>query len=107
MFDHGRLTRDIGWLAPVTTAHHALYILSLLVIVALVLLPHRVPGEIKALAIMVLLGVLANALVCGGISQPATRYGSRVIWLLPLMATILVIFARRTRQFEAPGEGRI
>lgn len=106
-FDHGRLTRDIGWLAPVTTAHHALYILSLLVIVALVLLPHRVPGEIKALAIMVLLGVLANALVCGGISQPATRYGARVIWLLPLMATILVIFARRTRQFEAPGEGRI
>ncbi|MCV2871489.1 hypothetical protein OEZ71_04180 [Defluviimonas sp. WL0050] len=106
-FEHGRLTRDIGWLVPVTTAHHALYILSLLVIVALVLLPHRVPREIKALAIMVLLGVLANALVCGGISQPATRYGARVIWLLPLVATILAIFARRSRQFEAPGEGRV
>ena len=40
------------------------------------------------LAIMVLLGILANALVCGGISQPSTRYGARVIWLLPLMVTI-------------------
>ena len=55
---------------------------------------------------MVLLGVLANALVCGGISQPATRYGARVIWLLPLTATIMMIFARRARQFDIPAEGR-
>ena len=106
-FDHGRITRDVSWIGPVTTVQEIFYLLSLAVILALILLPRRVPGEVKALAIMVLLGILANALVCGGISQPSTRYGARVIWLLPLMATVMVIFARRARQFETPGEGRI
>ncbi|MEZ5870135.1 MAG: hypothetical protein R3D46_17710 [Defluviimonas denitrificans] len=47
--------------------------------------PNRVPGRIKGLVVMLLLGILANALVCGGISQPATRAMARqVIWLLPL-----------------------
>ena len=105
-FDHGRITRDTGWLGPVTLWHQVFYAASLAVVIALVLLPRRVPGEIKALAIMVLLGILANALVCGGISQPATRYGARVIWLLPLAATILVVFARRSRQFDVPSEAR-
>lgn len=105
-FDHGRITRDTGWLGPVTLWHQILYALSLAVTLALVIAPRRVPGEVKALAIMVILGILANALVCGGISQPATRYGARVIWLLPLIATVLVVFARRSRRFEAPAEVR-
>ncbi len=105
-FEHGRITRDTGWIRPLTTAHEILYLLSLAVIVVLVLVPGRVPGEVKALAIMVVLGLLANALVCGGISQPSTRYGARVVWLLPLMATILAIFAARARQFESGAEAR-
>ncbi len=105
-FDHGRITRDTGWLGPLTTWHEVFYLLSLVVILALVLLPRRVPGEVKALAVMVILGILANALVCGGISQPSTRYGARVVWLLPLIATVLLIFARRARKFDAGAEGR-
>jgi hypothetical protein len=105
-FDHGRITRDTAWLGPVTLWHQAFYIASLVVVLALVLLPRRVPGEVKALAVMVILGILANALVCGGISQPATRYGARVIWLLPMTATILMIFAFRSRRFEAAAEAR-
>ncbi len=103
-FDHGRITRDTGWIGPLTTWHEVLYVVSLLIILALVLLPRRVPGEIKALAVMVILGILANALVCGGISQPSTRYGARVVWLLPLIATVLVIFAKRARRFDAESE---
>lgn len=105
-FDHGRITRDTGWLGMLTLWQQGFYIASLGIVLALVLLPRRVPGEVKALAVMVILGILANALVCGGISQPATRYGARVIWLLPLMATILLIFAHRSRRFEAPAEAR-
>lgn len=106
-FEHGRITADPGWLRIVTPLHAVVYALSLAVILALLIAPRRVPGEIKALAVMVLFGIFANAIVCGGISQPATRYGARVIWLLPLMATILFIFARRTRRFDTVGEGRI
>ncbi|WP_347312551.1 hypothetical protein [Defluviimonas sp. SAOS-178_SWC] len=105
-FDHGRITRDTSWLGPLTAWHEIFYVLSLVVILALVLLPRRVPGEVKALAVMVILGILANALVCGGISQPSTRYGARVIWLLPLIATVMVVFARRARQFDAATEVR-
>lgn len=101
-FDHGRLTRDRSWFGPVTVAQEILYALSLLVIAVLLLLPGRVPAPLKALAVTVLLGILANALVCGGISQPSTRYGARVIWLLPLVATMMLIFARRQPRRGAP-----
>lgn len=40
-------------------------------------------GE-KRLVAMILLGILVNALVCGAISEPADRYGARVMFLLPL-----------------------
>ena len=82
---------------------------AVLLIVAAVLLfwPNRVPGRIKGFVVMLLLGILANALVCGGISQPASRYGARVIWLLPLGATILVLFFRRARQFANGAGGQI
>lgn len=105
-FTHGRLTRDLGWYGAVTTMQHMLYLVSLAVTAVLLFWPHRVPGRIKALAVMLLFGILANALVCGGISQPATRYGARVIWLLPLAATILVLFFRRAQQFVTSAEVR-
>lgn len=100
-FRHGRLSANLDWFGPVTSMQMMLYAVSLAVTAVLLLWPGRVPARIKALVVMLLLGILANALVCGGISQPATRYGARVIWLLPLGATILVLFFRRARQFGA------
>ncbi len=99
-FQHGRLTNDLGWYGAMTTMQNMLYLVSLALTAVLLFWPHRVPGKIKALVVMLLFGILANALVCGGISQPATRYGARVIWLLPLGATMLVLFFRRARQFD-------
>ncbi|HQU69315.1 MAG TPA: hypothetical protein PLI43_14135 [Albidovulum sp.] len=98
-FDHGRLSRNLDWLGPVTTMQFMLYAVSLLVTAGLLIWPARVPARIKALVVVLLVGILVNALVCAGISQPATRFGARVIWLLPLGATILVLFFRRSRQF--------
>ena len=92
-FAAGRITGDPGWLDVVTPLHRGYYLMALLIIVALVAVPGRVPAEIRALAVLLLLGILANAVVCGGISQPATRYGARVIWLVPLAAMILILFA--------------
>ncbi|MFZ1726764.1 MAG: hypothetical protein WBO29_16500 [Albidovulum sp.] len=94
-FGHGRLTSNVDWLNVVTPVQQAVYLISLAAILSLLVFGRNVPREIKALSVMLILGILANALVCGGISQPATRYGARVIWLLPLAATIMVMFARR------------
>lgn len=97
----GRLAPIDGWIGPLTLAHGVLYGGSLLVVLLLVALPGRISPQLRALALVVLAGILANALVCGGISQPATRYGARVIWLLPLMATMMAMVALRPYRREA------
>jgi len=91
----GRLAPDDGWIKALTIGQGLVYGASLLVILLLVLLPGRISPQLRALALVVLAGILANALVCGGISQPASRYGARVIWLLPLMATLMTMVALR------------
>ncbi len=95
LLQHGELTRSTTWLAPATALQTGAYMLAFLVIIVLGLLPHRVPGPIRWLVLMLLAGILANALICGGVSQPATRYGARVSWLLPLAAVILAMFSKR------------
>ncbi len=92
---HGRLSADTGWLGFLTQVQRIYYVSSLALVLSLLALPRSVPVAVKAFAVMILLGILANALVCGGISQPATRYGSRVIWLLPFVAAVLAFWAVR------------
>ncbi len=91
----GRLSVDTGWLPPVVRGQETFYVGALAVVLSLLALPRSMPAGIKGFAVMVLLGVLANALVCGGVSQPATRYGARVIWLLPFMAAFMGVWAQQ------------
>lgn len=92
---HGRITADRSWLAGVTAAQNVYYLLALALVLAALLTPARVPWPVKGFAVMVLLGILANALVCGGISQPASRYGSRMIWLVPFLAAFMAAWLVR------------
>lgn len=91
-FGEGRISPG-DWLGGLGRLHLAIYGLSALVLAGLALWPGRLPPALRVLAAMVIGGVLVNALVCGGISQPATRYGARVAWLLPLVATFLLLVA--------------
>jgi len=86
-FDHGRLTANRSWLDLVRPAQQALYLVSALFMVWLVL-TRRVSGAVTMFMSMVLLGIVANAIVTGGLSQPALRYGARVVWLLPAIAVL-------------------
>lgn len=95
LLQHGELTRSTTWLAPATALQTGAYMLAFLMVIVLGLLPHRVPGPVRLLVLMLLAGILANALICGAVSQPATRYGARVSWLLPLAAVILAMFSKR------------
>lgn len=49
---------------------------------------------------LILVAILANAAITGGLSKPDARYNLRAIWLLPLFASMFLaaIFARRYRQ---------
>ncbi len=45
--------------------------------------------EIVRFATILVLGILANALICGGLSVPTGRYQMRLIWLLPFAAQVV------------------
>lgn len=97
-FGHGRLTADTGWLAVVDPAQSALYALAVLCILGL-LASRRLPPPVAVFLAMILIGIVLNAVVTGGLSQPANRYGARVIWLLPVAAVIggaVLVALRRT-----------
>ncbi len=51
---------------------------------------HR-PARILGIGVVINSTVLANALVTGVLSGVETRYQSRVIWLLPLLAALLIL----------------
>ncbi len=90
-FTGGRLSANTGWLDWVVPVQHALYGASALLAGWLTLAggTRKLPAHVRAFAAMVVLGILANAFVTGALSQPADRYGARVIWLLPFLAALL------------------
>ena len=101
-----RLTAGRGWIPAVEIAQTALYLVALVTVLVLLFWP-RMPVALRALAIFVLLGILDNAFVCGGVSQPANRYGGRVIWLLPWLATLLaLVVAVRSQEAGVQATGR-
>lgn len=102
-FRHGRLTEARGWLAVADPAQALLYAASAVALLALAL-RRRTPARLRAFLLMVGVGVLVNALVCGGLSQPASRYGARVMWLLPTAAALGALALRgRAPRAADPG----
>lgn len=93
----GWLAADRAWIEPLNKVHGVIYAISFAAIVVLLLWPGGVPGSMKLFALFILIGIAANALVCGGISQPADRYGARVIWLLPFTAVFLALSIPRRK----------
>lgn len=53
--------------------------------------------EIIRFALVICLAVLANAMICGALSKPHSRYQARLIWLLPLAASLTLANLRRSK----------
>lgn len=97
----GRLSETRSeWLDPVVRMQKTYYAAALVMTLAL-LLSRGLPQGLRIFGMMVLLGILANAFVCGGISQPATRYGARVVWLVPFLAALLLQWTMRASEERA------
>ncbi len=87
---NGRLvTNPDRWMVPLARLHAALYGVSVLAIVWILLKARRHRKELWIFTGLVVAGILANALVCGGVSEPAYRYGARVIFLIPTLVVLL------------------
>jgi peptidoglycan/LPS O-acetylase OafA/YrhL len=63
----------------------------LLPVIAGYMLRRKDMNEIGELAATCLLALLANAFVCGTLSNPHDRYGARLIWLAVAGATLAAV----------------
>ncbi len=62
----------------------------------------RAPSPLRAAAAAILLGLLANAFVCGALSGPHDRYGARAVWAALLTAAPLALVLWDGRKRSAP-----
>ena len=79
--------------------HRVIYGAAALFLVVVVLAPGSLP-QVRVLVLMVLAGIAANAVICGGLSQPADRYGARAAALLPVAAALVLSLGWSFRRRE-------
>jgi hypothetical protein len=85
-----------------TTINELQYPLALL---AMALLPvflllarlNRIPPDLAELAAFVSVTLLANAFVCGALSNPHDRYGARVVWLASVVVALAAVRLYQSR----------
>jgi hypothetical protein len=56
--------------------------------------------DLAALALFVFLALLGNAFICGALSNPHDRYQSRLVWLAPLVAGMIIVACRERLRGE-------
>jgi len=93
-----RLLGSRDWIPTINRIHAAFYIAAAAAILVMFVWPAFRPSwEVRVFVLMLVAGILANALVCGGISEPSGRYGARVIFLLPMAAVWMALLRGRPR----------
>jgi hypothetical protein len=59
-------------------------------------------GEQKYMLTLVVLGIIANAVICGALSGPHDRYQARVVWLIPFAVLSAAFALWQHRQQKSP-----
>ncbi len=63
----------------------------------------HISPRVMQFSLLICVAVLANAMICGALSKPHSRYQARLIWLLPLAASLLVASSRRSQEKRKDG----
>lgn len=73
--------------------HYPIAILSIALLPILVGMAWRgrLPSELGELAAFCTVALLANAVICGALSNPHDRYGARLVWLTSFVVTIAAL----------------
>jgi hypothetical protein len=81
--------------AALNELHYPVALLAMALLPFLMAMAWRrhLPGELGALAATCTLALLANAFVCGVLSNPHDRYGARLVWLAGFTATLALLRA--------------
>ncbi len=73
--------------------------------IALLAVRGRLSRPEQDMALMVAVGLVANAAIFGGLSAPADRYQARVIWLVPALAAVFWLSRRSADSAGPPYSG--
>jgi len=71
----------------------ALFSIAMLPVLLLLARQNKIPPDIAELVAWVSLTLLANAFVCGALSNPHDRYGARVVWLATFAVALAALRA--------------
>jgi hypothetical protein len=84
--------------------HYPLALICMALLPVLVLLAWRgaIATEIGELAAVCMLALLANAFVCGALSDPHDRYGARMVWLAGFTMAVALAYAVDRRRQPQP-----
>jgi hypothetical protein len=90
---------------PINRLHYPIALLSMALLPLIVFAARRkwVAPDIGALAAAAIIALLANAFVCGALSNPHDRYGARMVWLATFVIVLAVASAWRQRRDAACG----
>ena len=90
----------------INALHYPLALASLALLPFIVLLGwrRRVFSDVGELAAACAVAVMANAVVCGALSNPHDRYGARLVWLATITAGIAVLRYYEQRQRAPAGD---
>jgi hypothetical protein len=99
---------EIGF-AAINRIHQPVALASMLLLLATMLLGWRREAftDLGMLAMTATAALLANAFVCGVLSNPHDRYGARLIWIAPLVVTLLLCRLYARHWLPQAGRGRI
>src|SRR5262245_4167667 len=77
--------------AAMNRVHVPIAYLAMLLLIAVIVLAarHERLARVRPLAVTVALALLANAFVCGALSNPHDRYGARIVWLAVLVMLLI------------------
>jgi hypothetical protein len=83
---------EISFIA-INTLQYPLALLSIALLPVFLLLAryNRIPSDIAEVTAFVTVTLLANAFVCGVLSNPHDRYGARVVWLATFVAALAAV----------------
>ena len=82
----------------------ALLAMALLPVIVWLAWRKTLPATIGELAAGVALALLANAFVCGALSNPHDRYGARMVWLAVFVVVLAALAWRRADRLGRPSD---
>jgi len=87
---------------PINLIHVPVALISTVLVFAMLIAAvfRRRIDDVTLLAATVCLALLGNAVVCGVISGPHDRYGSRLVWIAP--CTLLIARLKRSQRDDGP-----